>query len=29
MVVVAVLPGAAVLVVGTRARERAEESVHG
>lgn len=29
MVVVAVLPGAAVLVVGTRARERVEEPVHG
>ncbi len=29
MVVVAVLPGVAVLVVGTRARERAEEPVHG
>ncbi|HEX5879157.1 MAG TPA: lysylphosphatidylglycerol synthase domain-containing protein [Actinomycetota bacterium] len=29
MVVVAVLPGAAVLVVGTRARERAEEPAHG
>jgi len=29
MVVVAVLPGAAVLLIGTRARERAGEPVHG